>query len=91
MKAALDVYAAGGPSHSSDRIPGLDDQPVYKDRLALRNQGRRGGARIIYYCDAHTVQAMFLYLKSDQADIPTKEIKEALKGLDLPTPPKESG
>lgn len=83
VEDALKKYAATGATPSSDRIPGLDGHPVFKERLPLRNTGRRGGARIIYFCDSDRVLALFLYVKTDQADVPTKEIREALKSADV--------
>lgn len=65
------------------RLSGMVDQaPVYKRRLALDGKGKRSGARLIYYCDDRWVIPLFIYAKSAQDDIPTKEINDALRGLD---------
>ena len=79
VEDALKQYAATGATRSSDKIPGLDGHPVFKARLRLRGKGQRGGARIIYFCSSDRVLALFLYVKADQMDVPTKEIREALK------------
>ena len=79
VEDALKQYAATGAPRSSDKIPGLDGHPVFKERLRLRDKGQRGGARIIYFCDSDRVLALFLYVKASQTDVPTKEIREALK------------
>lgn len=62
------------------KIPGLDGAPVYKVRLPL-GAGKRGGARLIYYCSADLVLAMYLYAKSDTEDIPVKRLREAISSL----------
>ena len=66
-----------------DKIPGLDGHPVFKERLPLRNQGRRGAARIVYFCDRRRVYALFLFVKGDQEYVPVKEIRDALKSTGL--------
>ena len=64
------------------RLSGMANQaPVYKLRLALDGRGKRSGARVIYYCDDRLVVPLFIYAKSAQDDIPTKEIDDALRGL----------
>ena len=80
---ALRRYAAQGPTPRSAQIPGLDGKPVFKERLPLRDKGRRGGARIIYYCDEDKVVPLFLYLKTSREDIPVNEIRDALKAAHL--------
>lgn len=63
------------------KIPGLGGAPVYKVRLPLGDKGRRGGARLIYYCASDLVLAMYAYAKSDIADIPVNQIRDALSPL----------
>ncbi len=79
----LERVANSGPAATADKIPGLDGHPVFKERLRLRNQGRRGAARIIYFCDSRRVCALFLFVKADREDVPAKEIRDALKAADL--------
>ena len=83
---ALERAADSGPAPTADKIPGLDGHPIFKERLRLRNQGRRGAARIIYYCDKRRVFGLFLFVKADQEDVSTKEIREALKSTGLLEP-----
>ena len=64
-----------------DQIPGLGGEPVYKARLPLGSKGKRGGARLIYYCSPDRVVALYAYAKSDIKDIPVKQIREALLSL----------
>lgn len=78
---ALAAYAADGPP--PDRIPGVDGNPVFKERLALPNQGKRGGLRIVVYCDDDRVVGLFLYLKGDKGDVTDTVIVNALKKCDL--------
>lgn len=66
---------------SGMKIPGLGGQPVYKVRLPLDGTGKRGGARLIYYCSTDLVLAMYAYAKSDAEDIPVKQIRDALSSL----------
>ena len=87
---ALARYATSGPTKTSQQIPRLKGAPVFKDRLAFGNRGQRGGARIIYYCDAECVMAMFLYLKGEQEDVPVNEIWDALKQTGLYSAPEDS-
>lgn len=77
MEEALRKYSEGGPSGSSHRIPGLSGLPVFKERLPLGNQGKRGGARIIYFSDPDRVVALFIYAKGKRGDIPVREIRGA--------------
>lgn len=62
------------------RIPGLAGAPVFKVRLPLGGMGKRGGARLIYYCSTDLVLAMYAYAKSD-VDIPVEQIRDALSSL----------
>lgn len=64
-----------------DQIPGLAGEPVYKARLPLGNKGKRGGARLIYYCSPDRVVALYAYAKSDIEDVPAKQIRDALLSL----------
>ena len=63
------------------RIPGLAGAPVFKVRLPLGGMGKRGGARLIYYCSTDLVLAMYAYAKSDVEDIPVEQIRDALSSL----------
>ena len=63
------------------KIPGLGGEPVFKVRLRLGGRGKRGGARMIYYCSDKLVLAMFIYAKSDEYDIPRPQIRDALAQL----------
>ena len=77
---ALEEYAANGPSHDSQKIPGLGGRPIYKSRIPLKSQGtgKRKGARLIYYCDNFYVRALCLYVKGSHENIPNKTIIAAL-------------
>ena len=63
------------------QIPGLGGAPVFKVRLPLGDRGKRGGARLIYYCSPDLVLAMYAYAKSDTEDIPVTQIRDALSSL----------
>ena len=82
VEEALEHYARGGPSSTSNRIPGLKGRPVYKDRLRLPGTGKSGGAPIIYYCDDDVVAALLLYLKSEGELALEAEIRDVLRQFD---------
>ena len=79
----LNERVNGIPVAQKSKIPGLDGKPVYKVRIPLPGVGKRGGARIIYYCDTSCICALRLYGKSMIKDIPLNEIKEALESAGL--------
>ena len=60
-----------------------DEAPVYKRRLPLDGKGKRGGARLIYYCDGERIVLLAIYAKSAREDIPTRAINEALSNAGL--------
>ena len=74
----LDECVATGPGQLSQRIKGLNGKPVYKERLRVPGMGKRGGIRVIYYCDSPEVHALFVYGKSSIEEIQPSEIKQAL-------------
>ena len=57
----------------------------YKIRMNSSNtkKGKRGGFRVIYYLSNHIVYLLTIYVKAKKEKISIKEIKEALKGLDM--------
>ena len=69
----------------------MDGLPVFKERLPLQGIGRRGGARIIAYCDDERVLALRLYTKSDVEVLPVGEIRDALKDAGLLEPAQPEG
>lgn len=82
--AAVDRFldeAARKDVPSGMMIPGVEGKPVYKARLPLGGRGKRGGARLIYYCGTDLVLALYAFSKSDTVDIPVKEIRNALSTL----------
>ena len=82
VSTALDHIALQGPT-SAILLPRVAGQPVYKKRLRLGNKGKRGGARLIFYCSDETVVALFIYTKSVKESVPPKEISEALEKTGL--------
>ena len=78
----LEEWARSGPPHSSTPIPGTGGS-TYKEYVALTGTSKRKGARLIYYCDATRLVALYLYPKSVTEDIPTREIVNKLKMLEL--------
>lgn len=81
FRREIDKVAEDGPD-ARFRLAGMvDEAPVYKLRLALDGKGKRGGARVIYYCDDRLVAPLFIYAKGAMADIPIQEINDALVAL----------
>lgn len=78
---ALNSYATDGPP--LDRIPGVGGHPVFKERRPLPNRGKRGGLRIISYCDEDRVVGLLLYAKGDRESVPNNVIKDALRNCGL--------
>lgn len=71
------------------RQKGVGGLPVFKERLPLRKSGKRGGARLIVYCDPQWVVALFVYTKAGTDVIPGGEIRKALKDAGLGAIPTE--
>src|SRR6185437_7134328 len=61
-----------------DLIPGLNGAPVFKLRMPLGNHGKRGGARLVYYCSEQAVVPLFVYSKNDLTDLTPHVIVDAL-------------
>lgn len=78
-----------GPARSGHKLRRTGGLPVFKERLAVGTAGKRGGARLIYYCDREKVVALFIFVKAARADVPSKEVQIALKAANL-TPVQES-
>ena len=82
VEKALERFAESGPP-ARYRQTGVGARPVYKERLPLGRAGKRGGARLIAYCDDELVLALFVYVKSDQETISPTEIQEALDAAEI--------
>ena len=82
---ALRKFAIDGPPSMRFRQKGVGGRPVFKERLPLRGAGKRGGARLVVYCDDERVAALFVYVKSATELIPEKEIREALEAAGIGT------
>ena len=85
ISAAVEEYfeccITEGPPPTSSKIPRNDGKPVYKDRIPLPGSGKRGGARVIFYCDEKIVAPLYCYQKSDQENISSSKIEIALDVL----------
>jgi mRNA-degrading endonuclease RelE of RelBE toxin-antitoxin system len=76
---------AASDQPQGQRIPGCGSHPCYKVRLAGMGKGKSGAFRLIYYRAERLVVALFIYGKGDLDNVQPKEIRDALKGLELPT------
>ena len=46
-------------------------------------RGKRGGFLVIYYLSDHIVYLLTIYAKAKKEEVSVKEIKEALRELDI--------
>ena len=74
----LDNCIATGPGRLSQRLKGVSGRAVYKERLPVPGMGKRGGIRVIYYCDPPEVYALLVFDRSTIEDIRPDVIKQAL-------------
>ena len=81
VDATLKTYIKSGPTETSRKIPNLGGKPVFKDRIPIPGKGKRGGVRIIYYCDHERLIPLYAYAKSETIDLPMDEIEKALESL----------
>ena len=72
-----------GPDPRHDRLPGVNKKPVYKCRIPLNRKGKRGGARLIYYCDERSLVLLFIYAKNAKDGVPVMAINDALSQAGL--------
>lgn len=78
MESKLRRIAKDGPSDTANRIPNIKGKPVFKERMGTGTRGKRGGLRLIYYCDDGLALPLFIY-KKNQPDVSVKAITEALR------------
>jgi len=81
--ASLLEILENNPSEG-DAIPGFGNK-IYKLRIRSTNmkRGKRGGFRVIYYLSDHIVYLLTIYAKAKRETISVKEIRAALKELDM--------
>jgi len=67
-----------------DAIPGFGNK-IYKIRMSSTNmkRGKSGGFRVIYYLSNHIVYLLTVYAKAKKEEIKVKDIKAALRELDI--------
>ena len=69
----LQAVLAESPK-AGDVIPGMGG--LRKIRWRAKGQGKRGGARIIYYCwSEHRLYMIFVYDKAGQGDVTPEQLK----------------
>jgi hypothetical protein len=85
----LNEIATATGALPGDRIPGLGNYAVYKDRVAIGNRGKSAGARLIYYCAEQLVIPIAIYAKGDLANLSIPAIKDALEAAGVEPPPEE--
>jgi len=69
----LQAYLADNPK-AGEVIPG--GSGLRKLRWRSRGRGKRGGIRIIYYCEsAHRLYMIYAFAKSEQGDLTKDQLK----------------
>ncbi len=64
----LNTIADVGPDPRDKPMAGWDRRPIYIRRIALDNTGKRGGLRMVFYCDDKSVAGLRLYVRSHPPD-----------------------
>ena len=68
------------------KLQGMNDLPVFKERLSLPGIGKRRGARIIVYCDDDVVIPLSIYAKSERGVVPAGVINDELIAVGIVEP-----
>ena len=79
-----EIHPSTRTSSQPDRrckLQGMNDRPVFKERLALPANGKRRGARIIVYCDDDVVIPLSIYAKSERGIVPEGIINDELVAI----------
>lgn len=81
VRSCLAEYPEGG-----DVVSGLAGLRKLRWTQRLRNKGKRGGARIIYFyaLSVHTIVLVYMYSKDEKEDLTNadrKQLKEAVAEL----------
>ena len=53
--------------------------PSSKMRVPAQGRGRRGGARVVYYCGQERLIPLLIYVKSQQTDV-SREDRRQIQG-----------
>lgn len=83
---ALTSRLEQGPLDSDRCLSGFQSLPLFKMRIPAQGRGKRGGARVVYYCDQESLLPLLIYVKSEKADMgpaDRKQIKSALQNAGL--------
>lgn len=75
-----------GPPGNDRCLSGFQSLPVFKMRIPAQGRGKRGGARVVYYCDQESLLPLLIYVKSKKTDMgpaDRKQIKDALQNAGL--------
>ena len=83
VRDILQSVAPEGSPHRGFRVTGQRGLLIFTERFPIRNMGKRGSGRIIYYRDGTTVVGLLLFAKNNKAHAPPAEITNALKAAGL--------
>lgn len=89
VREYLEQCAARQPDRRY-KLQGMNDRPVFKERLALPGIGKRRGARIIVYCDDDVVIPLSIYAKSERGIVPEGIINDELVAVGIAEPNQDT-
>lgn len=78
VRQALTSRLEQGPGNDC-RLQRVKDLHVYKMRVPAQRKGKRGGARVVYYCNHELIFALLIFLKSEQADLSPEDHRKQIQ------------
>ncbi|WP_143324572.1 type II toxin-antitoxin system RelE/ParE family toxin [Candidatus Synechococcus spongiarum] len=80
VEKELELRRKQGPG-KDPLLKGVNCRPVFKMRVQAQGCGKRGGARVIYYCDHERLLALLIFLKSKKANMSSEDLKQIQAAL----------
>ena len=69
-----------GPGNDP-KLQRVEGSPVFTTRIPAQGCGKRGGARVIYYCDHERLLPLFIYIKSKKENTNREDIGQIRNAL----------
>ena len=76
----LELRLQQGPGNDP-KLQRVEGCPVFKTRIPAQGCGKRGGARVIYYCDHERLLPLLIYLKSEKENTNREDIGQIRNAL----------